>query len=438
MQVGSSGDAFSVDGQLKVSKRKADEGALHGNGVALDFCVGSLLIVNFLVVWAGPIAIQGLIWKHTPVSTIARYLHDLLGAWTRPFAQRSIYTQARSADYFPTSVLVAGNVILGLGTVFYYHLLSPGYVPPLVVVLYLFNWAGPGGRQMGGVYALAHREGHMQDCLYQKNVRFNYFENIIGCFYGIVPHSFATSHVTIHHSLAGGPGDTFYLWDLDRSSLSDFAIYVARIFRHMICWSSLRYYRANGHSRQHAKLSRGVLVYACVAVAVLGLTQSPLFLFWFVLQPLFCMTVFLAVLNVGFHGFYEEAEGKAVQSVVSSTILEGDDDYWGEDDHMAHHAYPVLHHEEIPALHIARVLEFSKTRASVFRNLSSLELGLFILLRLWERLADHYVDYSGQLDMHEIKALLQTRAQRRQNSPVQYAAFLAEGPSKAAKAKYLQ
>ena len=117
MQEGSSGDASSVDGQLKVSKRRADEGTLHGNGVALDFCVGSLLIVNFLVVWALPIAIQGLIWKHTPVSTIARHLHDLLGAWTRPFAERLIYTQARHADYFATSVLVAGSTILGLGTV---------------------------------------------------------------------------------------------------------------------------------------------------------------------------------------------------------------------------------------------------------------------------------------------------------------------------------
>ena len=111
--------------------------ALLGNRAGLNFCAGSLHIVNFLVVWALPIAIQGLIWKHTPVSTMARSLHDLLGAWTRPFAERAIYSQPRSADYFATSLLVAVSVILGLGAVFYYQLGSPGHVPPLAVVLYL-------------------------------------------------------------------------------------------------------------------------------------------------------------------------------------------------------------------------------------------------------------------------------------------------------------
>lgn len=55
-----------------------------------------------------------------------------------------------------------------------------------------------------------------------------------------------TSHVHIHHKLDGGVGDTFYLWDLDRSSLSDFMLYLYRVLMHMIGASSLTFFEKTG------------------------------------------------------------------------------------------------------------------------------------------------------------------------------------------------
>ena len=92
----------------------------------------------------------------------------------------------------------------------------------------LCSWVGVGGRIMGAAYALAHKEGH-NFALYKKPLRGvfgNFFENWLGMFYGIIPYSFTTSHVSIHHRLDGGLGDTFYQWDLNRASLSDFCLYV--------------------------------------------------------------------------------------------------------------------------------------------------------------------------------------------------------------------
>ena len=81
---------------------------------------------------------------------------------------------------------------------------------------------------------------------------------------------------------------------------------------------------------------------------------------------------------------------------------------------MTHHKYPVAHHDDIPRLHAARVDEFRKTKASVFRGLSSFELGVFMLLGLWDRIASHFVDYSRELaDKKDIVRLLRARAQRR-------------------------
>jgi hypothetical protein len=47
-----------------------------------------------------------------------------------------------------------------------------------------------------------------------------------------------------------------------------------------------------------------------VTVAVLAITRSPSFVFWVILEPLLCMSYFLALINIGFHGFIEyDAQG---------------------------------------------------------------------------------------------------------------------------------
>lgn len=39
-----------------------------------------------------------------------------------------------------------------------------------------------------------------------------------------------------------------------------------------------------------------------------------------------------------------------------------------------------------------------------------MELALFILMKDWSKLADHYVDYSGKLTKEEIMKMLEVRA----------------------------
>ena len=117
--------------------------------------------------------------------------------------------------------------------------------------------------------------------------------------------------------------------------------------------------------------------------------------------------VHLAMLNYGFHGFLEfDEEGKSISCVDSTTIIDGDDDCFGEDDHMAHHYSQSVYYKDLAALQASKVQEFIKYKASVFRGLSIVELSIFILFSLWDKLADHYVDYSGKMTREEIKAML--------------------------------
>ena len=129
------------------------------------------------------------------------------------------------------------------------------------------------------------------------------------------------------------------------------------------------------------------------------------------------MTFFLALINIGFHGFLELDEaGKHIPEVDATAIIEGDDDSFGEDDHMAHHYNTSTYYRDLPALQASKVEAFKRTKASVFRGLSIFELSVLILLGQWDKLADHYVDYTGKMTRGEIMTMLKKRAQFKETS----------------------
>ena len=394
------------------------------------------MTVNFLTFWALPIAGMGLTWKHLlrPVLEPVYVFLDQ-SVMVRRFAENFVYSNPQHADFFVTSVLLLLNFVVGMAVLLYWQF-STGSLPAWLIALYYCSWVGTGGRMMGAAYALAHREGHNAN-LYKRGIRDslgNVFENWIGIFFGNIPWNFSTSHTRIHHSLDGGYGDTFYLWDLNRASVADFMLYVSRIFLHMIGYSSLSYFNGHGQMKAKERLSWGIVRYVATGAVVLAVTRSPIFVFWILLQPLFCMSYFLALLNFGFHGFLEYDEnGAPIPCVNATTIVDGDDDYWGEDDHMSHHYNTNVYFRDLKELQQSKDAEFKKHKASVFHEISIVELSILIVLGVWDRLADKYVDHSGSLSKQEIMAMLKSRAERTELSFEAYQAFL-NNPTKEARA----
>jgi hypothetical protein len=262
---------------------------------------------------------------------------------------------------------------------------------------------------------------------------------MLGVFFGNIPYNFSTSHVFIHHKLDAGIGDTFYLWDLDRSNLMDFAIYIHRIFLHMTGYSSYVYFRAN---KQHAKadlLMKGMIYYYSVGIVILSITRSFSFLFWFYFQPLLCMSYFLALINVGFHGFIEyDSKLNNISCVNSVAIIDAPDDFFGEFDHMTHHYQSSVYFKDLPQYRTTKIEEFKKYKASVFKTISVIELSIYILFGLWDRLADYYVDYTGEMTREEIKEMLKRRAHTIEVPFEKYQEFAKNPTTAASKALLLE
>ena len=174
-------------------------------------------------------------------------------------------------------------------------------------------------------------------------------------------------------------------------------------------------------------LRRGCLIYWGLTPAVLGLiTRSLWFLFVVWLQPLICMTFFLAIINWGFHAFIDfDENGKQLACVNALTILDGQDDYFGEDDHMVHHYSPQTWYTQTQTYHDRVMEDHRRYVGSVFKGLSIVELGVLIIFNQFELLAEkHFVDHSGKLSTQQIAALLRRRARTKELSFDEYHTWL--------------
>ena len=275
---------------------------------------------------------------------------------------------------------------------------------------------------MGAAYTFAHREGHAAGGrLYRPWIRKyigNFFENWVGFFYGNVPYNFSTTHVLLHHRLNAGKGDPFYMWDIDRTRFSDLLLYVWRIFIHMTGWGGLRTFAKQRQiplmDKAYSQLMKGMILYwvvipTAIVILLWAAGSSPasigFFLFFIYFQALFAMAFFLTIINIGFHGFIEfDADGKFIPCVCSTTIVDGDDDSFGENDHMAHHYFGQVSHERLGDHQTTQQSMWARQHASVFRNLSIMELGIDIYFKRFKKLAQqHYLDFSGDLDVDQIK-----------------------------------
>ena len=407
--------------------------------VRLRWAFGVLLAINFAIFWAPPIVIQG----RTYEAGLRRVLEPIY-EWidgsprVRRFAERWIYQRAVHVDYFVRALLLLLSTVIALGVVTWWQV-THGSLPLWLIFLYYLAWVGFGGRIMGAAYTFAHREGHRPGGgLYRPWIRKifgNVVENWLGFFYGNVPYNFSTSHNLLHHRLDGGKGDPFYMWDIDRSSWSELMLFFHRIFVYMTGWSSLRAFKTQepGQRMDRAfwQLLRGFLLYwVAVPVVVIGgltaagstLPSAFAFFFFIYLQPFFAMSIFIALLNVSVHGFLEfEEDGAHIPCINSTTIIDGQNDSFGEDDHMAHHYFMAVEHPDLPAHQLTQRDEWAHRHASVFKELSIIELSIFMLFKRWKMVAErYYVDYSGKLSTDEIASMLEQRATRVEMPYVDY------------------
>lgn len=88
--------------------------------ILVRYLTGVLLTVNFMLFWATPIALQGVIWKNV-FKPFLQPVYDAMDSSKslRQFATDYIYAQPRYADYFATTLLLLATSFVSIGGVLY-------------------------------------------------------------------------------------------------------------------------------------------------------------------------------------------------------------------------------------------------------------------------------------------------------------------------------
>eukprot|EP00658_Telonema_sp_P-2_P002197 TRINITY_DN1083_c0_g1_i3.p1 TRINITY_DN1083_c0_g1~~TRINITY_DN1083_c0_g1_i3.p1 ORF type:complete len:278 (-),score=64.72 TRINITY_DN1083_c0_g1_i3:276-1109(-) len=196
-------------------------------------------------------------------------------------------------------------------------------------------------------------------------------------------------------------------------------LYLVRGLAHCTGFGGLLQFYSSPRKRDNTvcfnKLAWGCFVYWVLAPAVCVSTMGWEFYFWIMLQPGMCMTFFLAIINQGFHGFISFDDKKEhVKCVTSTTLVSGLDDYFGEDDHMAHHHFVGVYYKDLPDHQRTQVQMWADEHASVFQGLDVFTFAVYVVLKAWPVMAKRYMDFSEKkLSQKEIEAMLELRAHRR-------------------------
>jgi len=290
-----------------------------------------------------------------------------------------------------------------------YRYLESGFEWHIFFLYHLFR-IGPRFRFFAYIHVLVHKEGHDHKGLFKSVFSFLnkwYIQWVLGPFYGQVPYSYRAGHNKIHHRYDNGPEDIHTNIDLDRTKLFSFIQYIPRFF---LYWTGLSPIVSFWYRKEWKFLkwqASGTLFYFLIVV------MSWVFLDWkfavaYNLYPLYESTIFFSGISYMWHCFVEPTDPDN-QYINSVTILNGRDNIYNEDFHVAHHTEPTLHWSDYEGHYYTNIHYFKKYQATIFQDTEEGEMLYWMLAGKWDIMAEHFVDLNDKLTTEEKKQLILMR-----------------------------
>jgi len=254
-------------------------------------------------------------------------------------------------------------------------------------------------------HVLVHKDGHDHVGIFRWKLLNLVVPWWMGIFYGVLPNNYAVAHTKIHHRYHNDLADVHTNWDLDRTKAYSFLLYLPRFALYWTSISPLWYFRVINPDRElFQKLLNGVIYYLSWCFFFYLLADLRFTLVFFVL-PLPEAITFFAGISYLWHSF-ASPENPNDFYVSSVTILNGRQNMWNEDYHVAHHSAPHLHWTQY-AEHFQKLKsQFEEHTATIFSDTEEGELFFLIMTKNWDKMATKFVDLSGKMTLEEKKQLI--------------------------------
>jgi len=273
-----------------------------------------------------------------------------------------------------------------------------------VVYLYHLLRIGPRFRFFAWFHVMIHKEGHDHKGFFEgplSIINHRFVSWYCSIFYGAIPNSYSVGHTKIHHRFLNGLEDVHTCYDLDRTKPISFLVYLPRFACY---WSgiSVAWYFIKTKDYKHAfDMIIGMTYYVSV-ICVLGRLLGWDFTIAIIGFPFLESTLFFGAISYLWHCFLDPDQPDN-EFINSMTILEGHDNIFNEDFHVAHHHAQTMHWTDYPKHFEQNKDLFRKNQATIFRDCEEGLLLYWLFSEKFDIMADHWVDLENKMTHQEKK-----------------------------------
>lgn len=377
--------------------------------------VAGVVILASLLPLVGVVVGSAVLWDAIDRGFMGRPLDGILMSTARWFNRatasfNSRFVKHKEDAYLVNTLWLLGIFIPCLFALSLKYTLDNGFSFFLCYLYHLVR-IGPYFMNFAYVYTLCHKEGHTKMGLFKGALNkplMNVYNWWIGLFYGVMPSSFAYGHSINHHKYNNGPKDVVTTADKPRDSFRNFVAYIPRWAGYAVNITTVVQFVKERNYKVAGNMLLGSLYWACFASFIWHI--DPQFAFWYVVFPMGENILLLACINWCWHAFLD-SKNPLDEYVGSVTIFDGPINVLNEDFHVVHHQYPGAHWTNHPNLYEKHYQkgEYTKRRATVFKNTHAFELFFLIILREYKVMAEKFIDLKGGLTEQDKINLIKER-----------------------------
>ncbi|WP_141732215.1 fatty acid desaturase family protein [Oligoflexus tunisiensis] len=261
---------------------------------------------------------------------------------------------------------------------------------------------------LGPLILMLHNTSHRT--LFKK--KYHWMNQIIpwfiAPFFGQTPETYYSHHIMMHHPENNAISDLSCTMNFQRDRFSDFLKYFTSFFFVGIVDLSYYFWRKK---RWHflRKVLLGELSYFLLCAFLWRFNSSATFVVFvlpFVIARLAMMSG-----NWAQHAFIDaEAPDNCFRNSITCINSRYNRICFNDGYHIGHHLRPSIHWTEMPVEFQKNIEKYKENNAVIFQGLDFFAIWYFLMIKDYQKLAQHYVDIRGQFQSQDaIMAFLRSR-----------------------------
>jgi Fatty acid desaturase len=263
----------------------------------------------------------------------------------------------------------------------------------------------------GSFGLMLHCMCHRKTWKKQYRIIHKYILWILCPFFGHVGEGYNSHHIGMHHIAGNMPDDTSTTMPYQRDSVKDFIKY----WLSFMAWGpyeAIMYFVKRKQPRFYNPFTASEILYYIFAIGMCFVNLKATMVVFIV--PFFFARLVMMLGNWTQHSFVDPKEpGDELASTIICINTVYNKKCWNDGYHAFHHLRQAAHYTEYPVMFQKHLDQMADKKTFIFNGIHYLHIFTWLMMRKYDKLADHLVNINGTFtSREEAIALMKLRTQK--------------------------